>query len=134
MEIGVIGGAIAQGSVAQQAGVASKPTSVGSVVDGTGSETEAPKNLQEKVQKDSDDKDVKDLKDELRKLTEDLNREINPLNTNIKFGFNDKIESLYVNVIDTQTDKTIRKIPSDEAMKLMERMREVVGIIFDKKG
>ncbi|NCD12804.1 MAG: flagellar biosynthesis protein FlaG, partial [Epsilonproteobacteria bacterium] len=30
--------------------------------------------------------------------------------------------------------KTIRKIPTEEAMDLSAKMREIVGIIFDKKG
>lgn len=88
------------------------------------------KDLKERKEKE----DVEKLKAELRKLTEQLNREINPLNTSIRFGFDDRIDSMYVNVIDTQKDRVIRKIPSDEAIKLMEKMREIIGIIFDKQG
>lgn len=94
------------------------------------SSNQMDKDLKEKKEKE----DVEKLKAELRKLTEQLNREINPLNTSIKFGFDDRIDSMYVNVIDTQKDKVIRKIPSDEAIKLMEKMREIIGIIFDKQG
>jgi flagellar protein FlaG len=28
----------------------------------------------------------------------------------------------------------IRKIPTEEAMALSEKMREIIGTIFDKKG
>ena len=34
----------------------------------------------------------------------------------------------------TKTQKEIRRFPTDEALKLMETMREVVGQIFDTKG
>jgi len=90
-------------------------------------------------QKDKQDEDIKReekkiTKEELQKLTEQLNKEMSPLNADIKFQFNDKVNELVVNVIDKNTDKIIRKIPSEEALKIMEKMRELVGALFDEKG
>ena len=82
----------------------------------------------------SEEKSVSDLKSELLQVTEQLNKEINPLNTNIEFGFSDDIKGMFVTVFEKDSQKVIRKIPSDEAMELMAKMREIVGIIFDKKG
>ena len=73
-------------------------------------------------------------KEKLQDLTAKLNKEMAPLNPDIKFHFNDKVEELVVNVIDKKTDKIIRKIPSDEALRIMEKMRELVGALFDEKG
>ena len=78
--------------------------------------------------------DKNEIKKELEEITKQLNEEMNVLNTTIRFGFNDKIDEMYVSVIDTKDDKVIRKIPSDEAMKLMAKMRELVGMLFDEKG
>lgn len=89
---------------------------------------------QEQVKELRENKNVEELKRDLIELTEQLNKEFNPLNTNVKFGYSDDIESLYVTVSERDTDRVIRKIPSDEAMELMAKMREIVGIIFDKKG
>lgn len=90
------------------------------------------------VQKESDDAATKkkedDLKQELIKLTEDLNKEMNPLNINVKFGFEDKIGEMFVSVYEKDSNKLLRKIPSDEAIALMAKMREIIGIIFDKKA
>jgi len=83
-------------------------------------------------QAEKTDKDK--LKKELQKITEELNKAINPLNTTLKFKFNDKIEELMVQVVDTKDNKIIREYPSKEALKLMEKMREIVGMLFDKKG
>jgi flagellar protein FlaG len=93
----------------------------------------------QKTQKQNDvidlDKIDKDkLKKELQKLTQELNKALNPLNTTLKFKFNDKIDELTVQVIDKQNDKVIREYPPKEALELMEKMREVVGMLFDKKG
>lgn len=90
--------------------------------------------MQEEVKEIQESKNVEDLKKDLMQLTEQLNKEFNPLNMNVKFGFSDDIESLYVTVSERDTNKLIRKIPSDEAMELMAKMREIVGMIFDKKG
>jgi len=56
------------------------------------------------------------------------------LNTTIRFGFDDKTDEMYVSVIDTKDNKVIRQIPSEEAMKLAAKMRELVGMLFDEKG
>ena len=85
-------------------------------------------------EKEEQEQKTKITKEELQKLTEKLNKEISPLNPDIKFHFNDKVDEMVVNVIDKNTDKVIRKIPSDEALKIMEKMRELIGILFDKKG
>jgi len=89
---------------------------------------------QEDVEKAQDATNVQELQKELQNLTEQLNNELNPLNMNVQFGFNDDIESMFVTVSEKDTNKLIRKIPSDEAIELMKKMREIVGIIFDKKG
>ncbi len=79
-------------------------------------------------------KSVKEIKKELQKITEELNKAMNPLNTEIKFHFNDKIDELTVKVIDKKNNEVIREFPPKEALRLMEKMKELVGMLFDKKG
>ena len=78
--------------------------------------------------------DKKEIKKKLQEITEQLNKEMDTLNTTIRFGFNDKINEMYVSVIDTKDDRVIRQIPSEEAMRLAAKMRELVGMLFDEKG
>jgi len=92
-----------------------------------------------KTHKDKEEEEIKKhheeiTKDKLQDLTQQLNKEMAPLNPDIKFQYNDKVNELVVNVVDKNTDKVIRKIPSDEALKIMEKMRELVGALFDDKG
>ena len=71
------------------------------------------------------------------KLTETvgkLNEQMDSLGTNVQFGFNDKINILFVDVVERSTGKAIRKIPTEEAMLLSEKMQEIIGTIFYKKG
>lgn len=78
--------------------------------------------------------DIEEQKKKLNELAQQLNKELNPLNTNVTFSFNEDIEGLYVTVSERDTNRVIRKIPSDEAMELMAKMKEVVGMIFDKQA
>jgi flagellar protein FlaG len=101
--------------------------------------TEMPKknvHLEKPAQTDEHfkNKSKDEIKKELQKVIEDLNRAMNPLNQDLKFQFNDKVDELVVQVIDKKNDTVIREFPPKEALKLMEKMRELVGMLFDKKG
>jgi flagellar protein FlaG len=97
-------------------------------------EINSTKKLDEEINDNKKHNEEKVTKEKLQDLTQKLNKEMEPLNPDIKFTFNNKVDSLVVNVVDKNTDKVIRKIPSDEALKIMEKMRELVGALFDKKG
>ncbi|MGB2553090.1 MULTISPECIES: FlaG family protein [unclassified Campylobacter] len=78
--------------------------------------------------------DNEDLAKRLNEATEKLNRQMEALDTNVRFAYNDKINSLYVNVMEVKTGEVIRKIPSEQVMKLSEYFREAVGVLFDKES
>ncbi|PAF41969.1 hypothetical protein BKH45_05115 [Helicobacter sp. 11S03491-1] len=75
-----------------------------------------------------------DLKQELIALGNELNKEMKRINTDINFNYNDDIRGLVVTVREDNGDKIIREIPSKEAIELMKKMHDIVGLIFDKKG
>ncbi|WP_120883834.1 FlaG family protein [Helicobacter pylori] len=78
--------------------------------------------------------DPNQYKPKLELLSERLNEEMKRIGTDINFSYNDTIKGLVVSVKDANGDKVIREIPSKEAVELMQRMRDVIGIIFDKRG
>lgn len=55
-------------------------------------------------------------------------------NKRLTFSINEKINEVVVKVIDTDTDKVIREIPPAEIQHVHERIREVIGILFDEKA
>ncbi|WP_458701420.1 FlaG family protein [Sulfurospirillum sp. 1307] len=87
-----------------------------------------------KSAKENEQQNKAEIVEKLNDTVKKLNRDMEALDTNIKFGFNDKISMMYVNVMERSTGKMIRKIPTEEAMALSEKMREIIGTIFDKKG
>lgn len=93
--------------------------------------TPAPsENLKEIEQEASKEAQAQKLRDSV----DEMNSKLSPLNFGVKFGYNDDINAMYVSVYERDTDKVIRKIPSEEAIQLMAKMKEVIGIIFDQKG
>lgn len=70
----------------------------------------------------------------LEQTVKELNEQMDLLDTNVSFGYNDEISLMYVNVMEKSTGRSIRKIPTEEAMDLSAKMKEIVGMIFDKKG
>ena len=80
-------------------------------------------------------KSVADLSQQEREdLVKDLNKEIGILSTDLKFGFNTQAEMLEIAVINTNTNKVIRRFPTEEAVKLQSAMKEFIGMLFDTRG
>ena len=55
------------------------------------------------------------------------------LNRELSYSVNKELNQVVVKVIDSETDKVIRVIPSETLLKLHARMKEVIGLIFDEK-
>lgn len=81
-----------------------------------------------------DKENKKQLESELRELSKKLNDEVKRVGTDINFSYDENIPGLMVTVKEANGEKVIREIPSKEAIELMKRMREVIGVIFDKQG
>lgn len=94
--------------------------------------------IEEKPQKDIDElknhESREKVKKELEKVTAELNKAMDPFSSDIKFKFDSKADELTVKVVDKNTDKVVKEFPPKEALKLMEKVRELVGILFDKRG
>jgi flagellar protein FlaG len=54
--------------------------------------------------------------------------------TRLAFSVNSKLDEVVVKVINTDTDKVVREIPPVELQHVSERIREVVGLLFDHRA
>lgn len=50
----------------------------------------------------------------------------------LQFRVNEELKRVVVKVIDSNTDKVIREIPSAEIQKLQLRIKEALGLLFDE--
>lgn len=72
-------------------------------------------------------------KEDVQELVKKLNDALSPISTNIKFGV-DSQDVFYVSVIESETNKMIRRFPAEKAQEVLPKMQEVSGILFDSKG
>lgn len=75
-----------------------------------------------------------DLEKQLLELTQYLNKEMQSINTSLMFDYEDSISSLVLTIKQRDSGEIIRKIPTDEAMELMKKMRDIISVILDAKG
>ncbi|EAL5962548.1 flagella length regulator FlaG [Campylobacter jejuni] len=101
------------------------------------SSTQTSSNIQinrSQSQGGDDEKKEQGMNEKLADIAKKLNEQMDSLDTNIRFGYSDKIDSMYISVTEKSTGREIRKIPSEEAMRLAEYFRDVIGMIFDKES
>lgn len=76
--------------------------------------------------------------DEQQKILDDaiqkLNEAANIIHCSLKFSIHEATKRTMISVIDTENDKVIREIPSEEALDMAAKMQDYIGMIFDKKA
>ena len=75
-----------------------------------------------------------DLARKTREVTDRLNYQMQQLDTNVRFAYNEKLNLMVVQVKDAKTGEEITQLPSKEAIKISEYFRESIGILFDKES
>ena len=112
----------------------STPETQGRAVEQSHQASVKQENVVKELQQESSATDTKiNSKKDVEKLVKDLNRTLDPLNTSLKFGV-DQQDVFYVSVIDKKTNHMIRRFPAEEAQKILPKMQEVNGVLFDSKG
>ena len=65
---------------------------------------------------------------------EKLNETANIFHRSLKFSINEDAKRTKISVINTDTKEVIREIPSEEVLDMVTRMRDYLGLIFDKEA
>ncbi|MGB5106247.1 MAG: flagellar protein FlaG [Candidatus Zixiibacteriota bacterium] len=73
-------------------------------------------------------------KEQLDKMVQEINREYASRNISLKFSIDTDTGSLVIKVMDTTSDKVIRQIPPDVVLSIRQRMRSLLGDIFDAEA
>ncbi len=71
--------------------------------------------------------------EELEELANETKDFLEGLNKGIKFSIFKETGDIVVQVINRKTDEVIRQIPPEELLKLRTKLKEICGILFDKK-
>ncbi len=70
----------------------------------------------------------------LQELTKRLNNKVNSFSENIKFGINDKANSIVVSIMEQNNQTKIKELSKEDADKLFRRLDYVLGVLFDNKA
>ena len=92
------------------------------------------KNGKSKDMNELDGLSNEDLARRTREVTDKLNFQMQQLDTNVRFAYNEKLNLMVVQVKDAKTGEEITQLPSKEAIKISEYFKESIGILFDKES
>lgn len=67
-------------------------------------------------------------------MTEEMNKFMERLNTDIHFTLHEKTERLMLQVVDRKNGEIIKEIPSEEMLDMLAKISEYVGVLLDKKA
>jgi flagellar protein FlaG len=71
---------------------------------------------------------------EVKQIVRQIQSQLDSMNISLQYSvYGDKDDKVAVKVVDRDTGKVIREIPSKEMQALQIKMRELVGMIFDHK-
>lgn len=66
-------------------------------------------------------------------LIKQLNKALDVFDTNVSLSVDEKSHQTIIKVVDKNTGKVIRQIPSEQLLRVSERITELLGMIYDKK-
>ena len=71
--------------------------------------------------------------EEIRRSAELLEQTFRLFNKKLRFSVNEEINRVVVKVLDANTDKLIKEIPPSEIQRLIARIKETIGLLFDEQ-
>lgn len=88
--------------------------------------------VQIKQQARSAEPDQQETPADIERALGEMEKVFLAFNTKLKFSINRDLNEVVVKVIDADTDKVIREIPPKELQTLHLRIKEALGLLFDK--
>lgn len=81
-----------------------------------------------KLLQDQKEEKEQNIKEKAKEVNKKINR-----NTIAEFGYNEPTNRFTIKIKDKDTQEIIKEIPSEEALKLLEKAWEIAGILVDEK-
>lgn len=80
------------------------------------------------------EKDPEKLREKLQKGAEQMNQTASLFDRAVRFQLHEATKEMMISVVDPNTDKVIREIPPKEFLDFIAKMKEYIGLVFDKKA
>lgn len=85
-----------------------------------------------KTNSDEQPQEQETTEDSMKNIAKDINKLINQ-NTIAEFGYHESTHRITIKIKDKDTDEVIKEIPSEKALKMLEKAWEIAGILVDEK-
>ena len=72
--------------------------------------------------------------DEVKELIKEAQGFLEDLQVRLNFDVREETGDVVVRVLDKETEEVVRQIPSEEVVKLREKLVELRGVLFDDKA
>lgn len=69
----------------------------------------------------------------LEKTLEEVNKKLKPAKKRAEFSYYEPTNSVSIRILDEETNEVIREVPSEDRLKLAEKMMKMAGLILDEK-
>ncbi len=69
----------------------------------------------------------------VKKTISQIQERSGSLGTKLRFNVNEQLGKVIVKVVDPNTDKVIKEIPSEDLQQLQLHLKESMGFLFDQK-
>ncbi len=67
----------------------------------------------------------------VRKIVSSLNEMVHSSGVKISFSVDASLKKTIIKVIDVETQKVIRQIPSEEVLKVSQNIQSMMGLLYD---
>lgn len=68
----------------------------------------------------------------LEKALEEVNKKLKPAKKRAEFSYYEPTNSISIKILDEETNEVIREVPSEDRLKLAEKMMKMAGLILDE--
>lgn len=73
-------------------------------------------------------------REEIQAVVDNVENFLKDLNTNLSLEIHEKTGRVVVKVVERNTKEVIREIPSEDMLRLQEKLQEFRGVLFDGKA
>lgn len=71
--------------------------------------------------------------DEIGQVTDELNKFMDKINTDLKFEIHEKTNRIIVQVVDSKDQRVIKEFPPHELLDTLAAISDYIGVLLDKK-
>jgi flagellar protein FlaG len=69
--------------------------------------------------------------EKVKQAVEELNSALKSLNVQREFSVEESTNDIVVKILDSEKKEVIRQIPNEEALRLSQNIKEMVGLLYD---